>query len=141
MDADLVPFGNDAALLVGVEQRGDGRHIERRLDAVRSSSFRMRGTPTRAPYWPQASRPIDLPPSRRSLVSWSLSNDSATAQRAPPGHSRRPQRPPGAHPGDQLAPMLLGPLPGFEIGFGRVHQLSPRSSVFAAERPRKWSER
>src|SRR5665213_3928102 len=47
----------------------------------------MRGTPTRAPYWPQASRPIDLPPSRRSLVSWSLSNESATAQRAPPGHS------------------------------------------------------
>src|SRR5438105_2768461 len=42
----------------------------------------MRGTPTRLPNWPQASRPIDLPPSRKSLVSWSLSKDSATAQRA-----------------------------------------------------------
>ena len=46
----------------------------------------MRGTPTRLPYWPQAMRPIDLPPSRSSLVSWSESNESATAQRAPPGH-------------------------------------------------------
>ena len=34
-----------------------------------SSSFKMRGTPTRLPYCPQASRPIDLPLSRRSLVS------------------------------------------------------------------------
>src|SRR5215472_11428498 len=47
----------------------------------------MRGTPTRAPYWPQAMRPIDLPPSRNSLVSWSESKDRATAQRAAPGHS------------------------------------------------------
>ena len=47
----------------------------------------MRGTPTRLPYWPQAMRPIDLPPSRSSLVSWSESNDSATAQRAPPFHA------------------------------------------------------
>src|SRR5579864_5412709 len=59
----------------------------------------MRGTPTRLPYWPQASRPIDLPPSRRSLVSWSLSNDSATATRAPPGHSRgRSRRPARTRP-------------------------------------------
>ena len=60
----------------------------------------MRGTPTRLPYWPQASRPIDLPPSRKSLVSWSLSNDSATAQRAPPGHSAGRNLRPGAHPVD-----------------------------------------
>jgi hypothetical protein len=45
----------------------------------------MRGTPTRLPYSPQHMRPIDWPPSRSSLVSWSESNDSATAQRAPPG--------------------------------------------------------
>jgi hypothetical protein len=29
---------------------------------------------------------MDSPPSRSSLVSWSESKDSATAQRAPPGH-------------------------------------------------------
>src|SRR3712207_4554122 len=46
----------------------------------------MRGTPTRLPYWPQLMRPMDLPPSRSSFVSWSESNDRATAERAPPGH-------------------------------------------------------
>src|SRR5262245_21426230 len=56
----------------------------------------MRGTPTRLPYSPQHSRPMDWPPSRSSLVSWSESNDSATAQRAPSLHRsgarRRPAR-------------------------------------------------
>src|SRR6185369_1009108 len=56
----------------------------------------MRGTPWRLPYWPWESRPIDSPPSRSSLVSWSESNESATAQRAPPGQlfgrSGRPAR-------------------------------------------------
>jgi hypothetical protein len=28
MDADLVPFGDDAALLVRIEQRTHGRHVE-----------------------------------------------------------------------------------------------------------------
>src|SRR2546428_6096025 len=45
----------------------------------------MRGTPWRLPYWPCERRPIDSPASRSSLVSWSESNESATAQRAPPG--------------------------------------------------------
>ena len=90
----------------------------------------MRGTPTRLPNWPQASRPIDLPPSRKSLVSWSLSKDSATAQRAPPGPDAR----------HELAPMLFGPLPGFEVGFGGrgdAHGASP-SMMRDYE---KWSER
>ena len=56
----------------------------------------MRGTPTRGPYCPQDIRPIDWPPSRNSLVSWSLSKDSATAQRQPSGQaagfSERPAR-------------------------------------------------
>ena len=56
----------------------------------------MRGTPWRLPYWPCESCPIDSPPSRSSLVSWSESNESATAQRAPPGQlfgrSGRPAR-------------------------------------------------
>src|SRR5215472_11188440 len=34
MDADLVALGDDAALLVGVEERGDGGDVEGRLDAV-----------------------------------------------------------------------------------------------------------
>ncbi len=43
--------------------------------------------PARLPYWPWLRRPIDSPPSRSSPVSWSESNDSATAQRAPSGHT------------------------------------------------------
>ena len=90
------PFGDDAALLVGIEQGGDGRHVEGRLGIVFGSSVRMRGTPRRLPYWPQDRRPIDLPPSRSSLVSWSESNESATAQRAPffhrAGFRERPAR-------------------------------------------------
>src|SRR5215470_12362476 len=46
----------------------------------------MFGTPTRLPYCPHAMRPIDLPPSRSSFVSWSESKESAKAQRAPPFH-------------------------------------------------------
>jgi hypothetical protein len=51
------------------------------------SSARMRGMPARLPYWPWLRRPIDSPPSRSSPVSWSESNEIATAQRAPSGHT------------------------------------------------------
>jgi hypothetical protein len=45
----------------------------------------MRGTPIRLPYCPCDSLPGDEPPSRSSPLSWSLSKESATATRAPPG--------------------------------------------------------
>ncbi len=76
----------------------------------------MRGTPWREPYSPQAMRPMERPPSRSSLVSWSESNDSATAHRAPSFQAVRAQGATGAHPPDQRAPVLLRPLPGLEIG-------------------------
>ncbi len=34
MDADLVAFGDNPALLLGMQQRGHGRHVETRIDAV-----------------------------------------------------------------------------------------------------------
>ena len=56
----------------------------------------MRGTPTRAPYSPWLSLPGERSPLRKVRVSWSESKESATAQRAPPGHaaglSDRPAR-------------------------------------------------
>jgi hypothetical protein len=56
----------------------------------------MRGTPTRAPYSPWASRPGEVEPSRKVLVSWSESNDRATHTRAPffhlTGFRERPAR-------------------------------------------------
>ena len=69
VDADLVPRGDDAALLVGVDQRRDRRHVECCLDAVAFEQFQDARHATRAPYWPHDIRPIDLPPSRSSLVS------------------------------------------------------------------------
>src|SRR6516225_11856361 len=33
----------------------------------------------------------------------------------------RPQSPPGTHAIDELAPLFLGPLPGFKVGLGSVH--------------------
>ena len=54
----------------------------------------MRGTTTREPYSPAESLPGDGSPNRSVVVSWSLSNDNATAARAPPcqtfGFSERP---------------------------------------------------
>src|ERR1035437_307028 len=47
----------------------------------------MRGVPWRAPYWPWLMRIGLSSPSRNGLVSWSASNDSATAHCAPPGQA------------------------------------------------------
>ena len=46
-----------------------------------------RDAPARRRIRPRLSARERLAPSRSSFVSWSLSKDSATAQRAPPGHS------------------------------------------------------
>ncbi len=85
MQADLVAFADDAALLVRIKQRGrrPARRSSPRMSCfsqeIEDAAARRRG----CRYWPQDSRPIDLPPSRSSLVSWSTSKESATAQRAP----------------------------------------------------------
>ena len=56
----------------------------------------MRGAPTREPNSPCESLPGLVSASRSGIVSWSESNDSATATRAPPGQlsglSERPAR-------------------------------------------------
>src|SRR5437016_1114044 len=66
------------------------------LMRFRSSKSRMRREPTRAPYSPWLSLPGRVSASRSGMVSWSQSNDSATATRAWFGHvsgaSERPAR-------------------------------------------------
>lgn len=87
MDVDLTAFGDDAARLrdaAARRRRGRRSWPARHASSVSTGCVeRPRG---RAPYSPQAMRPIDLSPSRSSLVSWSLSNENATAQRAPSFH-------------------------------------------------------
>ncbi len=84
----------------------------------------MRGTPLRLPYWPCDSLPMEPPPSRSSLVSWSESKEKRDrATRAVlPGLGL--QRPAGAHMIDDAAPVRLGPLPGLHLG-GAAHFLRP----------------
>src|ERR1700722_15028803 len=58
-----------------------------------SSTCRMRPAATRDPYSPSESATGSVTPVRSGIVSWSASNDSATATRAPPGHGRTRRRP------------------------------------------------
>ncbi len=103
----------------------------------------MRGTPTRLPNCPQASRPIELPPSRRSLVSWSLSNDSATAQRAPPGHSAGRNLRPARTRLTRLRHSSSGHCQGSRSGFFVFTPYSPRprSGRRSGVKKGNWSER
>ena len=69
VDADLVAFGSDAALLVGVEEGGDGRDVERRRDRrTGRAASGCSGTPTRLPYCPQR-EPADRLDRRRAARS------------------------------------------------------------------------
>src|SRR5258706_10387256 len=82
----------------------------------------MRGIPWRLPYWPCDSRPMDSPASRSSLVSWSESNDSATAHFAPPGHaagrSARPARTRLTIPRQCSSGHCQGCMPAFSLFMG-----------------------
>ena len=80
----------------------------------------MRGTPARAPYCPWLSRPGDRSPLRRVMVSWSESNDSATAQRAPPGQAAGLREPAGPDLLDDRAPACFRPGPGLGLRGGGV---------------------
>src|SRR6267154_3175006 len=124
MDADLVALGDDAALLVGVDQRGNGRDVKCRLDVI---AFEQPEDARHA--HPVAELAPGKPPDRLAAVAQiaglmvAVEGQRDRAAR-PARPCRRAQRPSGPHPRDELAPMLLGPLPGFEIGFGGVHGLS-----------------
>src|SRR5437016_14133622 len=118
MDADLVPFGDDAALLVGVNKRGDGGHIERRLHVIALKQLQDAR---------HANPVAELPPGEPSdrlaavaqvagfMVAIERQRDGAARAAWP---SRRTQGAAGPHPPNELSPMLLRPLPRFESGFG-----------------------
>ena len=121
VDADLVALGDDAALLVRVDQRGDRRHVERRLDAVAVEQFQdARHADPGAELAPgePADRLAAVAQIAGLVIAVERQRDRAARAARP---FARPQRPAGAHPVDQLAPVLLRPLPGFEIGFRSVH--------------------
>src|SRR5689334_1070061 len=123
MNPDLVTLGDDAALLVGMDQPDDRWNVERRLDAVPFEQFEdARHRDPRTVLAP------GQPPDRLTAVAQLVGLMVAVERqrnRAPrtAGPFARPQKRPGAHPVDQPAPMLVRPLPRFAIGFRSAHRV------------------
>src|SRR5439155_11375622 len=112
VDADLVAFGGDAALLVGIEQRSDRRHektgsdikffqyLEDARHALAVAVLALREAADRFARFAQL---VGL------VVG--VERQAHRAARAA-GPARGAQRPPGAHAVHDAAPALFGPLPG-----------------------------
>ena len=141
VNADFMSFGHDTALFVGVEKRGDGGDIEARLDSVLFQELQD----SRHAY------PITVLAPRQAadrfaavaqitglVVAVERERDGAPRVRGPFGG---PQLTPGADTVDELAPVFLGPLPGFEVGLGSVHLFLRHIGIRPAEKTRRWSER
>ncbi len=114
MDADLVTLGDDPALLLGVQQCRHRRHIKARLDPVLFEHLQnARHADPVAVLAP--GEPPDRFPAVAQIGSLvvAVERQRHRAARAPRPFGG-PQGPPGAHPVDQPAPMLLRPLPRFQ---------------------------
>ena len=121
VDADLVPFGHHAALLVGVDEGRDGGHVEGGLDAVLLEDLEdarhAHAVAVLSPAKPP-DRLAAVPQLVRLMIGVEREGDGAAGAVLP---RLWPERPAGAHAAHELAPMLLRPLPGFESGGLHVH--------------------
>ncbi|MNC85710.1 hypothetical protein D3C83_13220 [compost metagenome] len=132
MDRHLVALGDDAALLVGMQQRGDRGHVKAGLHVVAPEQIEdARHPDPRAELAPgePADRLAAFPQIAGFVVAVEGQGDRAARAAGP---LLGPQRAARAHPVDQAAPMRLGPLPRFEIGFGSRHRCLPISRLSAA---------
>src|SRR5713226_6803644 len=122
-------LGDDPALLVGVNQRGDRRNIETRLDPV---AFEQLEDARHADAIAVLA-PGEAPDRLAAVAQIAGLMIAVEGQRHRAARGARPltraQRASGAHPLDQLLPMRVRPLPGFEIGFRSGHGLSPGASA------------
>ncbi len=115
MDADLVAFGDDAPLLVRIEQRTHGRHIEGRRHRVFREQFQdARDADTIAVLSPRHA------PDRLAAVAQLIGLVvGIERQRERAARAALPALGPiglaGADLVDQPAPVLFRPLPGFEF--------------------------
>src|ERR1700756_4139226 len=116
MDADLVPFGDDATLLVAVEQRDDAGHIEGRGHPMPGEQFQnARDADAIAILSPRHA------PDRFAAVAQlvglviGIERQRERASRAVlPG--LRTKAAAGANLVDEAAPMRFRPLPGLQLG-------------------------
>src|SRR5262249_52573125 len=127
VDADLVAFGDDAALLVGIEEGDHRRHVEARRHAVPLEDFEDAWH--RAPCAVLALRQLaDRAAAVTQLVGLVVGvereRDRAACAVFP---CLRPQRAAGPHVIDDGAPVRFRPLPRFHPAFqsGGVHFLRP----------------
>src|SRR5205807_4390829 len=109
--ADLVPFRHHPALLVGMQERGDRRYIERGRHAVALEQLEDARHAD-----PVAELPPAHPAKRLAAIAQLVGLMIAVEgkrQRAARATlpALRAQRAPGAHVVDDTAPMLLRPLP------------------------------
>ena len=112
MDDDLVAFGHDAALLVGVEEGGDGGDVERGGDLVPGEQLQDAGHPDAvavlAPGEP-ADRLAAVAQLVRVVVGVERERDGAPRVTQPVRGSKGAAGPDVV---DEGAPLDVGPLPG-----------------------------
>src|SRR5262249_54434083 len=121
VDADLVALGHDAALLVGMQQRGDPRHVKGRghrmalqnlKDARHALAVAVLAPAHAAERFAALAQLVGL------MIAVEGERERAARAVLPGG---RPQRAPGAHVIDDAAPLFFRPLPRFEVMSGVVH--------------------
>src|SRR5215475_4956949 len=128
MDADLVSFGDDATLLVAIEQRDDAGHIEGRRHRMLGEQFQD--------TWDADAITVLSPghaPDRFAAVAQlvglviGIERQRERASRAvlPAPWTKAAA---GADVVDEATPMLFRPLPGF-LFYHVVHNVPPYSFV------------
>src|ERR1700730_8277639 len=114
-------LGDHPALLVGMEQRGDRRHVEgrRRRMALENLEDARHALPVAELAPAHAAERLAALAQLVGLVVAVEGERERAARAVLP--RRRAQAPPGAHVVDEAAPMLLRPLPRFQIASRFVH--------------------
>src|SRR6185437_8471023 len=139
MDADLMPLGDDAPLLVAMEQGGDSGHVERRGHGVLCEQLQNAGdadaiailSPRHAPdRFAAVAQLVGL------VIGIERQRERAPCAILP---ALRPIAAPGADLVDEPPPMRFRPLPGFKFCHV-VHDGPP--NLFSSFSPcaRRWRE-
>src|SRR5690242_610237 len=124
-----------------MQQRSNGRDIEARLHIMLIQELQD----TRHAHSVTVLAPCEAPDRLAAVAQIAGLVVAVERQRDRTSRAARPfgrtQLAPGAHPVDELAPVLLGPLPRFEVALGSSHLFFLQLGALPAEKARGWSER
>src|SRR5206468_3504984 len=115
VDADLVAFGDDAPLLIGIEEGSHRRDEERGFHILQDRKNARHALPVTVLALREPADRLAAFAQLVGLVVGVERQRHRAARAAPP--ATWPQRPAGAHAIDDLAPALLRVLPGREVAF------------------------